>query len=139
MLNRYNILIPTTIVLLFGLLSIKYQNMIGGIAHIYLPVCLIILVHNLNQENYNSKISIAFGLIILNEVLIRFLGDISSNSDGNPWASIFFLFMLLTSYITIIFAIIIKKKVLENFINKILYISIAFLIIAIPYVFIFLI
>ena len=139
MLKRYNILIPTTIVLLFGLLSIKYQNMIGGIAHIYLPVCLIILLYNLNQDNFNIKISIAFGLIILNEVLIRFLGDISLYSDGNPWASLFFLFMLFTSYITIIFATIIKKKVLETFISKILYISIAFLTIAIPYIFIFLI
>jgi hypothetical protein len=105
----------------------------------YIPICLIILLNNLNQENFNSKISVAFGLIILNEVLIRFLGDISLNSDGNPWASLFFLFMLLSSYITIIFITIIKRKALENFINKIVYITIAFLIIAIPYVFIFLI
>ena len=139
MSNRYNILISTTIVLLFGLLSIKYQNIIGGIAHMYMPICLIILLYNLNQENFNSKISVAFGLIILNEVLIRFLGDISLNSDGNPWTSLFFLFMLLSSYITIIFITIIKRKALENFINKIVYITIAFLIIAIPYVFIFLI
>ncbi len=137
MLKRYNILIPTIIVLLFGLLSVKYQNMIGMSAHIYMPICLIILLNNLNQENFNSKISFALGLIILNEVLIRTLGNISLNSDGNPWASLFFLFMLLTSYIAIIFATIIKKKVLENFINKIIYITIAFLIIVIPYIFIF--
>ena len=139
MLNKYNILIPTTIVLLFGLLSIKYQNMIGIIAHVYMPICLIILLYDLNQEDFNKKISFAFGLIILNEVLIRILGDISLNSDGNPWAAFSFLLMFLLSYFTIVIAISIKKKVLENYLNKIIYITIAFLIISISYVFIFLI
>ncbi len=113
--------------------------MIGAIAYIYMPICLIILLYNLNQENFNFKISIAFGLIILNEVLIRYLGDISLNSDGNPWASILFLLMLLVSYITIITATIIKKEVLGKFINKIIYTTIAFITIAISYIFIFLI
>ena len=139
MLNKYNILIPTTIVLLFGLFSIKYQNMIGISAHIYMPICLIILLYNLNQDNFNSKISIAFGLIILNEVLIRILGDISLKSDGNPWAAFSFLLMSLLSYFTIIIATLIKKNVLENYLNKVIYITIAFLIISISYIFIFLI
>ena len=138
MKKEFNLIISITIVLIFGILSIKYQNMIGAIAQIYMPICIIILLHNLRPENLISKILASFGLIILNEFLIRFLGDIPINSDGNPWASLLFLMMLLTSYITIITAVRIKKKEIDNYLTTIVYTTIALLIIAIFYIFKFL-
>jgi hypothetical protein len=136
--EHLNTVISILIVLIFGILSIEFQNMIGAFSYIYMPICIFILLKNLNNENFNFKISVAFALILLNEILIRILGEIPIYSSGNPWASLFFILMLITSFITIISIIIIKKNTIINFLSKIIFIFAFFLIILVTYVLVFL-
>lgn len=136
--EHLNTVISILIVLIFGILSIEFQNMIGAFSYIYMPICMFILLKNLNNENFNFKISVAFALILLNEILIRILGEIPIYSSGNPWASLFFILMLITSFITIISIIIIKKNTIINFLSKIIFIFAFFLIILVTYVLVFL-
>jgi hypothetical protein len=137
--EHLNTVISILIVLIFGILSIEFQNMVGAFSYIYMPICLFILLKNLNNENFNFKISVAFVLILLNEILIRILGDIPIYSNGNPWASLFFILMLITSFITIISIIIIKKNKIVDFQSKIIFIITFFLIVLVTYIIVFLI
>ncbi len=137
--EHLNTIISILIVLTFGILSIEFQNMIGAISYIYIPISLIILLKNLCNENFNLKISLALTLVLLNEILIRVLGNISLNSSGNPWASFFFILMLFTSFVTIISIIFIKKNKIVDYLSKIIFIVTFFLIILVTYVIIFLI
>jgi hypothetical protein len=137
--EHLNTIISILIVLIFGILSIEFQNMIGAFSYIYMPICLFILLKNLNNENFNFKILTALTLVLLNEFLIRILGDIKLNSSGNPWASLFFILMLITSFITIISIIIIKKNKIVDFLSKIIFIITFFLIVLVTYIIVFLI
>ena len=137
--EHLNTVIPILIVLTFGILSIEFQNIIGAFSYIYMPICLFILLKNLNNENFNFKISVALTLVLLNEILFRILGDIPIYSSGNPWASLFFILMLITSFITIISIIIIKKNKIVDFLSKIIFIITFFLIVLVAYIIVFLI
>jgi len=137
--EHLNTVISILIVVTFGILSIEFQNMIGAFSYIYMPICLFILLKNLNNENFNFKISVALTLLLLNEILIRILGDIPIYSSGNPWASLFFILMLITSFITIISIINIKKNEIVDFLSKIIFIITFFLIVLLAYIIVFLI
>ncbi len=137
--EHFNTVISILIVLIFGISSIEFQNMTGAFSYIYMPICLFILLKNLNNENFYFKISVALTLILLNEILIRIHGDISIYSSGNPWASLFFILMLITSFITIISIIFIKKNKIVDFLSKIIFIITFFLIVLVTYIIVFLI
>jgi hypothetical protein len=130
-INVYHI-VTFAIVFLFGLLSIKYQNMIGAISGYYFIPIILILKRNI-ERNYFKTLGYCVLLICLNELLIRTLGDIGINSDGNPWACLFFYKTIFISFITLFILTIITNRKKENIANQILYLTLSFLVIAIIY------
>ena len=52
--EHLNTVISILIVLIFGILSIEFQNMVGAFSYIYMPICLFILLKNLNNENFTT-------------------------------------------------------------------------------------
>ena len=130
-INVYHI-VTFAIVLFFGLLSIKYQNMIGAISGYYFIPIILILKRNI-ERNYFQTLIYCVLLICLNELLIRTFGKIGINSDGNPWACLFFYQTIFISFITLLILTFITNRKKENIANQILYLMLSFLVIAIIY------
>ena len=130
-INVYHI-VTFTIVFFFGLLSIKYQNMIGAISGYYFIPIILILKRNV-ERNYFQTLVYCILLICLNELLIRKFGKIGINSDGNPWACLFFYQTIFLSFLTLFALTFITNRKKENIANKILYLIFSFLVIAVIY------
>ena len=131
-LNKYHI-ITFVIILFFGILSIEYQNMIGAISGYYFILIILILNKNLQKDYFRTLIYCVF-LICVNEFLIRILGKIKINSDGNPWACLFFYQTIFISFITLLVLTIINTK--KNVTNRILYLILSLFLISVVYFFI---
>ncbi len=130
-INVYHI-VTFAIVLFFGLLSIKHQNMIGAISGYYFIPIIVILKRNFERNYFQTLIYCVF-LICLNELLIRSFGKIGINSDGNPWACLFFYQTIFISFVTLLILTFITNRKKENIANQILYLMLSFLAIAIIY------
>jgi len=120
------------IVSIFGLLSIKYQNTIAAISGYYFIPIIIILKKNI-ERNYFKELAYCIFLICSNELLIRFLGKIGINSEGNPWACLFFLQTVFISFITFLVLTLITNHDSETLAIKILYLILSFMSITIIY------
>ncbi len=130
-INIYHV-VTFAIVLFFGLVSIKYQNIIGAISGYYFIPIILILKRNI-EHNYFKTLGYCILLICLNELLIRTFGKIGINSDGNPWACLFFFQTLFISFITLLILTFLTNRKKENIANQILYLILSFLVIAIIY------
>ena len=88
------------IILIFGISSIRFQVIIGLLSILYIPT-IFFLNHRNFKINYWKTLTILCGLILLNELIIRILGNIKINSSGNPYAVLFFILTLIFTFFTL--------------------------------------